>query len=254
MLESSDAHRAPSEEAILGLDNVALELPIAHIGSRILAAFADYLLLFVALVVALVIFLIAVPRLSFFNEDVGMWGFALAVLVLVTLHWMYFIFFEIVMDGGSPGKRLAGIRVVSRDGGKVGGGAIVLRSLVREIDIMVGVLFMVLDPLARRVGDRLGGTLVIHDKPVEAVALGTLPRGWGAREAQVVEALLDRRDELDPWRGQRLAGRLVRLIEHCDPHFLADRTTGLGSLAAEAAADPMAVLATAFRPPPAGEG
>ena len=243
MLEPSDANPVHSEEAILGLDNVALELPIAHIGSRILAAFADYLLLFVTLVVALVLFLILVPSFSFFDEDVGMWGFAVALFLLVALHWMYFIFFEIVMDGYSPGKRLAGIRVVSRDGGKVGGGAIVLRSLVREIDIMVGILFMALDPLARRVGDRLGGTLVIHDKPVEAVALGSLPRGWGAREAQVVEALLARRDEMDRVRAHALATRLLRLIEHCDPHFLGQRTV------THPTTDPIATLAIAFHSP-----
>jgi uncharacterized RDD family membrane protein YckC len=245
MLESSDVSSGHRDEAILGLDNVALELPIAHVGSRILAAFADYLLLGFTLILGLVVFLLTSPGFSLFDEDVGLWAFAVAILVLVALHWMYFIFFEIVMDGASPGKRLAGIRVVSRDGGKVGNGAIVLRSLVREVDIMVGVLFMALDPLARRVGDRLGGTLVVHDKVAETTALGDLPRGWGAREASVVEALLARRDELAPERAEQLAARLVRLIEHGDPQFLHRHSFPLGTSA-------VTMLALVFEAPPAG--
>ena len=75
---------------------------------------------------------------------------------------------------------------------------------MRTIDLVAGVPLMAIDPLSRRLGDRLGGTLVVHDRPLEAgPVLGRVPPGWGARELAVWRASSS---APGPWRTRRWCG------------------------------------------------
>lgn len=207
------------DQAVLGLDNIALDLPLAGIGSRVMAVLIDYLLLSVLF---LVVILGGGLALSFADLP---WGLDLAILLLAvfTINWGYFIAFELLWSGQTPGKRAVGLRVVGRRGGTPGGSGIWIRNLVRDIDVLVGAVLIVSDPMCRRLGDRLGGTLVVHDRPPQpAPVVGRLPDGWGAREAAVVEALLERADELEGDRAEQLAERLLRLVARQAPQLLED--------------------------------
>jgi hypothetical protein len=80
---------------------------------------------------------------------------------------------------------------------------------------------MLLDTKARRFGDRIAGTLVIHEPNADStVAVGRLPAGWGAREVEIAEALIDRLETLAPAQAEALSQRLLALAEHHDPGFL----------------------------------
>ena len=81
-----------------------------------------------------------------------------------------------------------------------------------------------LDPRARRLGDRLAGTLVVHERsPAAADVVATrVPAGWGAREVGVVESLLRRAGAMDPERAQQLAEELLGLVERDDAALLRD--------------------------------
>jgi hypothetical protein len=81
---------------------------------------------------------------------------------------------------------------------------------------------MASDPLARRLGDRLAGTLVVY-APTRGreLMLRRVPKGWGPREVALLEGLLSREAELDPQRRDRIARGILRLIERDDPAFLA---------------------------------
>jgi len=93
---------------------------------------------------------------------------------------------------------------------------------VRSIDLVAGVWLMLLDPLGRRLGDRLGGTLVVHTQArTQELVLHKFPAGWGAREVAVLESFLRRAPELEPERSQRLAASLLYCIERDDPALLA---------------------------------
>jgi uncharacterized RDD family membrane protein YckC len=205
------------DEPVLGLDNIALELPLAGLGSRLLAAMVDYsVLALVALVYAVVggMGMAALPGMST-GLKVGLF-----ILGFFLLHWGYFIVFEIATAGRTPGKRAVRLRVVGREGGTPSAMAFVVRNLLRAFDILVGVLLVALDAQGRRLGDRLAGTLVVHERPQgQELSLGRIPPGWGAKEVAVVEAFLARA-ELGAEPTLRLGARLIALVERDAPRFL----------------------------------
>jgi uncharacterized RDD family membrane protein YckC len=211
---------ARAEETILAIDNVPLELPVAGIGSRILAGFLDYMLvalLMLGWVVLLVLSLDAGRKAGLRSG----WWLAFLILGLFAIEYGYFSGLELLMGGRTFGKRALGLRVVTREGGRPGPAALLLRNAVRTGDLLVGVPLMALDPLARRLGDRLAGTLVVHTRPRERdLVLGRVPRGWTGREVAVAESFLRRAPDLEPQRARPMARRLLELIERGDPTFM----------------------------------
>jgi uncharacterized RDD family membrane protein YckC len=221
-------------ESILGLDNIRLDLPVAGLGSRSLAAFLDYLGLgivgFVWIVGSVVVGARVAPG----------WTPVFVVAGLFLLDWGYFALQEILGGGRTVGKRLLRLRVVTAEGGTPGAGPLLIRNLVRSLDLFCGPLLMAVDPLARRLGDRLAGTLVVHDREREsAPVLGRVPPGWGARELAVVESFLARARTLgDPAVAREMAGRILSRIQRDAPELL----TGL-----DPGADPVAAVRQALQ-------
>jgi len=68
-------------------------------------------------------------------------------------------------SGRTPGKALAGIRVVDADGGVPGTGALVKRSvpLVLEYFTLIALIGMLASDRRQRLGDRWGGTYVVRN-------------------------------------------------------------------------------------------
>jgi uncharacterized RDD family membrane protein YckC len=202
---------------VLSLDNVPVELPVARVGSRVLAGIVDYVLLTVLLIAWVFGALALVGALGL---RAG-WGIAAVLAGLFLIDYGYFAIQEIATSGQTLGKRLFGLRVVAHDGAAAGPGALLVRNLVRALDVAIGVVLMALDPLARRLGDRLAGTLVVHQRhAAEELVVARLPAGWGAHEARVVESFLRRAGELEPTVREQLAGRLERWVDERAPGFL----------------------------------
>jgi uncharacterized RDD family membrane protein YckC len=219
---------AVPDEAILTLDNVTLELPVAGVGSRALAAFLDYLIVSVVLIVWFLVSAMAAGALAVAGVGPG-WGIALVILGAFALEHGYFAGVEAITGGRTPGKRALGLRVVARHGGQPGTPALLLRNALRLVDLLVGVPMMALDPLSRRVGDHLAGTIVIHARRPDAdLVLERVPAGWTGREVAVLENFLRRAGHMERSQAERLAQRLVALVDRDDPSFLAgvDRADG----------------------------
>ena len=204
-------------ERILGLDNVAIELPVAGVGPRALAAFLDYVLV----TIVLVVYTVAVVALGVVVRD-RTW--VLGVLLLLgwfVIQYGYFAGFELVLDGQTPGKRALSLRVADAAGGRATTRAILVRNGLRIVDLLFGVVFMAVDPLARRLGDRLAGTLVLHetrdDRPLVA---RRVPRGWKPADVAVAESYLRRERQLDPGRSDELGRRLLDAVRRDDPTLL----------------------------------
>jgi uncharacterized RDD family membrane protein YckC len=215
-------------ESILGLDNIRLDLPVAGLGSRALAASLDYL---VMAGIAIVWVVLCVSVLSWLAPG---WMPVFLLGGLFLLDWGYFAASEIAMGGRTFGKRALHLRVVTAEGGTPGPGALLIRNLVRSIDLLVGVVLMAVDPLSRRLGDRLAGTLVVHDLRPEAFpVLGRVPPGWGPRELAAVEALLARAGTVeDPLLVRQLADRVLDRIRRDAPELLAGVDAGAYPVAA----------------------
>src|SRR5690242_4162323 len=130
-------------------EHLVLELELAGVGSRIAAAACDAVLLgvlYFGLGVALV-------ALVSGRESLGAWSTLLAVLIVLALFllfWGYFLLFEALSHGRTPGKRLMGIRVVMDTGHPITFAAAAVRNLVRVVDAipfaLVGLGFMLLHP------------------------------------------------------------------------------------------------------------
>jgi uncharacterized membrane protein SpoIIM required for sporulation/uncharacterized RDD family membrane protein YckC len=129
--------------------------------------------------------------------------FMAVLLPAGALYLLYHPLLETALRGLTPGKRLAGLRIVTRDGGVPSTGALVLRNLFRIIDSLpvfygVGLGAMLLTREQTRIGDVAAGTLVVYDREVDSPAA----QPGGARPA---------------W--QQAAARLARLARHETPGF-----------------------------------
>ena len=89
-------------------EHVLLDYEIAGVGSRVLAALADWLVVF-----ALV--LVTTLSVGVFRGN-SKWVVALAIAVIYGILWGYFTLFEGLWQGQTPGKWWLGIRVI-RDTG-----------------------------------------------------------------------------------------------------------------------------------------
>ena len=147
-------------------EHVVVDYEIAGLGSRGLAAVIDLLIilvLFGALVGAVVLLSRVVPGVAFIALIAGSFS----------LLWGYFAFFEGFRNGQTPGKRLAGIRVMRESGHPVTFRDAAARNLIRIIDLLpppylLGAILIVLTPRAKRLGDMVAGTVVVRDRPAES--------------------------------------------------------------------------------------
>ncbi len=63
-------------------------------------------------------------------------GLGTSLLLVFITYWGYFILYEVLRKGQTPGKKMMGLRVVRTSGERVGWGASFLRNLVRFGDMM----------------------------------------------------------------------------------------------------------------------
>jgi uncharacterized RDD family membrane protein YckC len=154
-------------------ENVAFDYAVAGIGSRFLAAIVDSLLILVLQAVVNVTMLLLAGLLGASSAGMGTgplgWLFAVLGLVSFVLLWGYYVFFEILWNGQSPGKRWVGLRVIRIDGTPITASESVIRNLVRLVDFLpvyygIGVVTMFVNDRARRLGDLAAGTIVVRDR------------------------------------------------------------------------------------------
>jgi uncharacterized RDD family membrane protein YckC len=218
-------------------ENVAFGYDIAGIGSRFLAAAVDTILIIVLqLIVNLTLLFLARSLFETRLDDSNslIWLSAVFGLIAFGFLWGYYIIFEMLWNGQSPGKRWVGLRVIRTDGTPITLTESIIRNLVRLIDFLpvyygVGVVTMFVNEQARRLGDLAAGTLVVHDrdtitleslaqaKPLRPLTLSTnnitstLPtERLTPHDLQIVEDFLRRRSELA--NRQVLARRLVQVL------------------------------------------
>jgi len=233
-------------------EGVRLELPIAGPAPRMFAYGIDLVIILV-LIISMIMALIAILPIGtsidqwahhVFHEaarqatgrnkehpmDFGALGgvlVALFVLGQFAVETGYFIFWEMVTNGRSPGKMLAGLRVVRRDGLPIGLKNSVLRNLLRIVDILpenyvIGLVSMLLSRSGERLGDHVAGTIVIRlDRPqaapeLEASRNGAVPAltraqlsHLGPRELQLIRATLRRIPNLSGERGIALLNEVA---------------------------------------------
>lgn len=153
-------------------ESVELEFRLAGIGSRALALFVDYTILAVLLVGLIALTGIFVEQLTRYLEQLNFnysaladWFTAIAILAAFAIFVGYFVLFETLWQGQTPGKRVAKIRVIRDDGRPVRLGQTSLRALLRPVDdlLSLGVVLIILGDREKRLGDWVAGTLVVQE-------------------------------------------------------------------------------------------
>src|ERR1700679_2140565 len=112
---------------------VAIELPVAGIGSRFAALLLDYVIWLAAVVGLGVLIALIDPSLYRFSVLGAKWATAIEVFIPFLLFWGYFTLFEAFWDGRTPGKRVAKIRVIQRSGRGIGLFESMTRNLLRMV-------------------------------------------------------------------------------------------------------------------------
>jgi uncharacterized RDD family membrane protein YckC len=196
-------------------ENVAFGYQVAGIGSRFLASILDTIivvLLQVAILVVLTLTMNAFEGTAWADQLSG-WIVAIFGLIAAIFYWGYYIFFEMLWNGQSPGKRWVGLRVIRADGTPITLSESLIRNLVRIIDFLpaaygVGVVTMFIDKQSRRLGDLAAGTLVVQDRAPISIQSLSVKRTVNLRMRGLTNV------SLDGFPVERLSNDDLSLIEN----------------------------------------
>ena len=187
---------APDQLSIETPEQVALEFPLAGVGSRFLALAIDMLL---QMAIALLRLRRGrrAPGRCWADAAAGPWFVAVLVIVAFLLFYGYFAGFEAFWHGQTPGKRLIGLRVLSVTGRPARIDEAILRNLLRVIDQLpgvyaIGIVTMLVSSRNQRLGDLAAGTVVVHEKALSAPMMQVASPTAGVG--------VERRDRLDRCR------------------------------------------------------
>jgi len=219
-------------------EHVELYFVLASIGSRFLAAFIDHIIQFIAIIAVSLTAYVLQARLP--NWAFSKWLAAASILLSFGIYVGYFALFETFWSGQTPGKRWMKLRVIRDDGRPIGFFEALVRNLIRILDMIpptplptyaVGVMTIILSPESKRVGDYVGGTVVVKERSTEAPPLKEIMelsdaearylrkipertfksnlRLLSKEEVTAVEMFMRRRYDLTPEARERLATRLA---------------------------------------------
>lgn len=166
-------------------EGARLELKIANASERAGAFLIDFSIQILTMFAVVLLIAYSTAPLGWGGWQIG-WAFA-GVAVFVIRNF-YFIAFEIGRRAATPGKRLIGLRVAARNGGRLTANAVFARNFMREVEVFlplsfltmggdglnaaigllgfvwsgVFLLFPIFNKDKLRVGDLIAGTWVIH--------------------------------------------------------------------------------------------
>jgi uncharacterized RDD family membrane protein YckC len=219
----------PTDKLIVDTpEQIALELPIAGIGSRSLAIIIDILIQVIGgLLVIGAIRIFSFPLGPFFRSS----GLGLIILLFACLvYWGgYYMLFEIIWNGQTPGKRLLRIRIIKESGRPITAVEAIGRNLVRIVDFIpgfygIGLVCMFLNKRNKRLGDFIAGTIAVHDKAIEKVSTiwnpGSVTTAANPQtirispeELVLIETYLNRCEQLDPPVRAKTASQIAFMIQ-----------------------------------------
>ncbi len=199
------------EYPVVTPENVRFHHVLAGPAARMVALAIDLLLLGLALVTLALV-------LSAGQSVFGDYADAVYGLSSFVLGLGYWIGLELRWNGQTPGKRALGLRVVAENGLRLEPAQVILRNVLRFVDLVPGCFGLggavaLLHPEHRRLGDLVAGTIVIRERrvpPPERLldAVDEAARRDGPRriptlrlpaaERDLLQELVLRRDTLAP--------------------------------------------------------
>ncbi len=166
-------------------ERVQMAFALASIGNRFLAVAIDHFIQYFTIFIVAYAFL----SLSGFGdafkgsgakelfEEMPKWTIAVLIIVLFLIFAGYFIVFEWLWNGQTPGKRLLKLRVIREDGRPITLWEALARNLLRIFDAVpgfilpvysIGLITIFMSGRDQRIGDMFAGTVVIRERSDEA--------------------------------------------------------------------------------------
>ncbi|MCW2514649.1 MAG: putative rane protein/domain protein [Mycobacterium sp.] len=209
---------AQPEPMVTG-DAVVLDVQIAQLPVRALAALIDLTVIFIGYVVGVMLW-----ALTIYDFDEALSAAVLIIFTILTIVG-YPIAFETATRGRSLGKMALGLRVVSDDGGPERFRQALFRALAGFIEIWTfaggpAVICSMLSARGKRIGDVFAGTMVISERGPKMAAPVPMPPAlawWAAslqlsglrpEQAELARQFLSRANQLEPAFRDQMAYRI----------------------------------------------
>ncbi|MGH9766166.1 MAG: RDD family protein [Blastocatellia bacterium] len=180
-------------------EHVELHFALATIGNRFLACAIDHAIQLVSFIVIYVVARSLSAGLrsmesAIFGDATGVSPWIVAGLIVASfvIFFGYFIFFESVWSGQTPGKRWLKLRVIQEDGRPINFFAALTRNLIRFADMVippfysVGIISVFASARAKRLGDYVANTVVVKERVAEA------PKFDEVFESEVIDTAMRR--------------------------------------------------------------
>ena len=208
-------------------DAMSYALEIAGVGARSYAFIVDWHIRLIAAIAWIYLAALLIYDLSIFETmfDENTANTAAPWIIFLPPAIIYFFYhpiLETAMRGSTPGKRTAGVRLVTLEGYTPGIGSILIRNLFRLIDGLPGVytIGIIVTMLAKnhvRIGDMAAGTVLIYDKEsgkqaLSAVAQQSLDSNLSAADYDLLLEILERWRQLDKKQRLQLGNQFLRKI------------------------------------------
>ncbi|WP_395392068.1 RDD family protein [Novosphingobium sp. BL-8A] len=162
MSRMATRHRRSTRDRLLVTpEGITLPITVASRGSRLGALIIDFIVMIVLIFATtwgLILLAGGVDQVDRTMEAKNAAGHAMQFLAIVWILAMflfrnaYFLFFELGPRGATPGKRLAGIRIASRDGGRLTAEMVIARNLLRDVELFLPVIFIMMAGAASGAG------------------------------------------------------------------------------------------------------
>jgi uncharacterized RDD family membrane protein YckC len=166
-------------------ERVQLEFALASIGNRFLAVAIDHFIQYFSMILIAWFFLSIVGYTAtdlteapnMLMTEAPKWMIAILIIILFLIFAGYFIAFEWIWNGQTPGKKLLKLRVIRDDGRPLTLWEAIARNLLRIADAIpgfvvpvysVGLIVIFLNDRDQRLGDIFAGTVVIRERADEA--------------------------------------------------------------------------------------
>jgi uncharacterized RDD family membrane protein YckC len=218
-------------------EGVDVELTLAGIGSRFIAAFFDFAIQWSVIIASGVLLGVIggggrdwVFLLGAVGAAGGGWENAVFAIIFFVVFFGYDVLFEVRARGRTPGKRWTGLRVVRTGGQPVTLVPSCVRNVMRVVDFLpvmygIGMTSIFVTSRNQRLGDLAGGTLVMRERPASLKSSATngaqaafpAADAWdvsavSAQDIGTVRQFLARRETLAEKPRAELAGELERRL------------------------------------------
>ncbi len=143
--------RSDRDRIMVTPEGIALPLTLSSRATRLGALLLDLAFIGLAMFATTIALITVAGGTAVFAAGAGDGSNAAHALEFLAVLWIaamflfrnaYFLFFELGPRGATPGKRITGIRIAARDGGRLSAEMVIARNLLRDIELFMPLVFL----------------------------------------------------------------------------------------------------------------